>query len=364
MKYQSQKNKAFTLIELMVAMGILVIVILFAGEIFKVSIESHRTALANAEIMQKFRAIANQLDTDFCGLDKNGEIFVVWKAAPVLNNIYTDCDFDGYERFDRIMFFANGDYQAYLPYLHTTTSDLDSNIIRGNTARICYMIAKSGTTSPESIDKSKRILARTQHILTDDKNLPPSFDPNTFNAAQWIRWNNYYEYDKLSLEQWKKIPIRNKLDMLSFICDIDIVGGGSLGASSINKDLRGAAIIPGDPNSMHMILCDGVGEFKIQGWDNTKKMWIPEVDPDGNGNLSDTNFFLNDPNKVPGVIYPWPLSAIAINNINYPTQRITREYFNDIPGLGRALKFTFTIFDSKGIIKGGRTFTHIVYLDN
>ena len=30
----------------------------------------------------------------------------------------------------------------------------------------------------------------------------------------------------------------------------------------------------------------------------------------------------------------------------------------------KAIKFTFTLYDSKGIIKGGRTFTHIVYLEN
>jgi hypothetical protein len=29
-----------------------------------------------------------------------------------------------------------------------------------------------------------------------------------------------------------------------------------------------------------------------------------------------------------------------------------------------AFKFTFTLYDSKGIIKEGRTFTHIVYLGN
>ena len=28
----------------------------------------------------------------------------------------------------------------------------------------------------------------------------------------------------------------------------------------------------------------------------------------------------------------------------------------------RAFKFTFMLYDSKGIIKNGRTFTHIVYL--
>jgi hypothetical protein len=35
--------------------------------------------------------------------------------------------------------------------------------------------------------------------------------------------------------------------------------------------------------------------------------------------------------------------------------------FLDVPGLGRAFKFTITIHDSKGLIKGGRTFTYVVY---
>jgi len=59
----------------MVAMGILVIILSFAGIIFRVSINSHRTAAANAEIMQKLRAITSQLNADFKGLNKDGEIF-------------------------------------------------------------------------------------------------------------------------------------------------------------------------------------------------------------------------------------------------------------------------------------------------
>jgi hypothetical protein len=41
---------------------------------------------------------------------------------------------------------------------------------------------------------------------------------------------------------------------------------------------------------------------------------------------------------------------------------VDEAHFNMIPGLGRALKFTFTLYDSKGVIKNGKTFTHIVYL--
>ena len=366
MKYKLGKNEAFTLIELLVALGILVIVMAFSGVIFKVSIDSQRIAIANAEIMQKFRAITGQLNSDFRGLDKDGEIFVVWQAAPVRNNAYNDSDLDGYERFDRIMFFAEGDFQSYThEYLNNDTDlpSMSAAMVCGNMARICYTMAKSGTTGPGGIDREKRILARTQHILTDDQELDDYFDPNNFTDAQWFEWNNYYVYDKISLEQWKLFPFEHKIDMLSVICDTDILGSDSL-ATSVNKDFRGVSIDLSDPNTMHMLLCEGVSEFKIQGWDNDLKTWMPEVDPDGNGDLADSHFFWDDTDHVPGALYSWPVSGLNINNISYPSEEINREHFNSIPGLGRALKFTFTIFDSKGIIEGGRTFSHIVYLDN
>ena len=91
-------------------------------------------------------------------------------------------------------------------------------------------------------------------------------------------------------------------------------------------------------------------------------------DPDGDGNLSDSHFYVDnpDPNVVPGVVYPYPpYGGVSINNINYQrTDGIDKMHFNNIPGLGRALKFTFTLFDSRGLIKDGMTFTHIVYLDD
>ena len=64
----------------------------------------------------------------------------------------------------------------------------------------------------------------------------------------------------------------------------------------------------------------------------------------------------------PGLWYP--RGRVNIVNADYPSDQIDEEHFNAIPGLGRALKFTFTLYDSRNLIKNGRTFTHIVYLDN
>ena len=147
---------------------------------------------------------------------------------------------------------------------------------------------------------------------------------------------------------------------------LSVITDATVGTSTIDEQARGAMIDPADANSIHMLLCEGIGEFKIQSWYDVEQRWIPEVDPDGDGDLADTHFYSqNDPN-VPGVLYPFPPhGGIRINHFpGYPRDEIDREHFGSIPGLGRALKFTFTIFDSRGLIKDGRTFTHIVYLDN
>jgi prepilin-type N-terminal cleavage/methylation domain-containing protein len=361
MNYKVRTKNGFTLVELLVAVGILAIVLSFASVIFKVCINSERTAVANAEIMQKLRAITEQLDADFKGLRKDGEIVATWSARRVPAGAgYKDNNLDGYERFDRIMFFADGDFHSYGV----------NPMVRGNIARVAYMLAKRKGVAPQGQPRAKRMLVRTQHIMTADPALPDFFDPNSYNEQQLYRWNNYDEYDKIMMDEWKIIPWQNKADLLSVICDVRV------GQSNISEQARGADIDPADPNTIHMLLCEGVGEFEVQGWNDAQQRWIPEVDPDGDGSLADTDFILAQngidihPEEIPGVLYPYrpwypidPNSYVQFNNITYPGKNLNQEHFGEIPGLGRALKFTFTLFDSKGIIKDGRTFTHIVYLD-
>lgn len=361
--YELRAYKAFTLVELLVAIGLLALVISFAGVIFRVSIDAYRTAMANTEIMQKLRAITEQLDTDFKGLRIDGEIFVIWSANRVPAGGGYDNDLDGYERFDRIMFFTDGDFQSYE----------GSPMVRGNVARVAYTLGKrNGITAPGQ-PRSERMLLRTQHILTEDPSLAVFLDPNSASDQQLYLWNNYLEYDKMTLDEWKIIPWPEKARLLSVICNVVIT------QSNVNQQFKGAQVDPNDPNSIHMLLCEGVSEFKIQGWSDMLRRWVPEVDPDGDGFLTDTDFITTqnetelDPVAVPGVLYPYrtwydsafdPNSYIQIHNMNYPGRMLNEANFNNIPGLGRALKFTFTLFDSKGIIKEGRTFTHIVYLDD
>ena len=58
------KKRAFTLVELMVAVGLMGMMIAFTSVIFRFGIDAHRISSAKAEIMQKVRVITEQLNSD------------------------------------------------------------------------------------------------------------------------------------------------------------------------------------------------------------------------------------------------------------------------------------------------------------
>jgi prepilin-type N-terminal cleavage/methylation domain-containing protein len=333
-------KRGFTLIELVVAIAILVIISSFAGAIFSTSIDAHRTAMANAEIMRKLRAITDQLNADFRGLRKDGEIFVVWIASPGDVSL-GDPDRD--IRLDRIMFFANGDFAAYNdPYM------------RGNLARISYMLSNGGSWAepvrPIQIPPNERILARTQHILTQHEYYPDFVEPNQLNDADLNWWRNAAEADKTTMQQWVQMSWNSKQIALS--TETDIIIGDAVGG--------GAFAVPSNPSSIPMFFCQGVGEFKIQGWYDAGQRWVPSIA------AGDFDGFAGG--ESPGVLYPYPRSGAVVLGGEFAESNyqdlLNENNFNKIPGLGRSLKFTFTLYDSKGVIKDGKTFTHIVYLDN
>ena len=104
-------RRAFTLIEMLVAVAIMVMVMAMVGVVFRVGIGAYRLSIANAEIMRQFRVISDQLDADFRGLEKAGQIVVVYPA----DDDPTDGEVGESLYADRIMFFARGDFQVYDP---------------------------------------------------------------------------------------------------------------------------------------------------------------------------------------------------------------------------------------------------------
>lgn len=352
------RTKAFTLIELVVSIAVLAVVVTISGTVFQVTIETYRKASAQNEIMRKFRAITEQLDRDFSHLRKEGEIFVVWSAVPVGALVdsedYSD-DLDGDVRFDRIMFFACDDFHTYNPQ-PPVPDPSTGKIVRGNVARISYMLAKkpdpmsSGYTLPHKQDRHNRILARTQHILSMDENATELPDLSVYAEEIFNQWHNVNECDQITVRQWNIMQETSKKRALSVISGTDVFGiqGG------------GTLVDPNDPQLVHNIMAEGVGEFKIQGWTDNHG-WVP---------LEKTHFFKNVgySDNLSWVLYNPFYGGININNLGFTDAQVQQYAMQNrldrIPGLGRALKFTFTLYDSKGIIEDGQTFTHIVYLDD
>jgi prepilin-type N-terminal cleavage/methylation domain-containing protein len=313
------KKKAFSLIELLVAVGLLAIVMVMAGAIFRAAIGSYQVAKANAQIMQRLRNITSQLDRDLKGICRQGEVYTV-----CLTESRSDAK-SPQGRFDRLVFVASGDFESYKTYTPDGAGTGQARTARGNTALIGYMLARrpggsgGATVAAAQIRAGRRILARTQHILTPET-FEGTLDPNRAGSdpKAWFTWLNRQEYDNFTLVQWSQMKGPAKANALAMLTDTDV------DEATLKAGQRGACVDPCDPNSIHMLLCDGVADFSVQGWDeNDPNHWVPVADSHG---------------------------ALA------------QTPYSGLPGDGRALKFTFTLVDPKGILKQGRTFTHIVYL--
>jgi len=364
-------KKAFTITELLVAIGLLAIIMAGSGVVFSTTMRARHRAAATAEISRKLRAVTDQLNTDFKGLRKDGLIFVAWTAGQQNGR---------YIRDDRILFFANGDFQSY-------GADPSLPIVRGNVARICYTLADDSSGKVAMQQKPRRrILARSQHILTADESLPlfPDLENipvplQLIKNEDYIKRNQQYEYDIESMAGWKNLSMDKLAEILT------VATGIKIKIKSLDEDTDpttgGLMVDPEKPENVHLLLCEGISQFSIQGWYDNRidpPRWFPQVDPDGDDfididppdDLSDSDFPTTgsppaiDPNNVAAIIYHPRGVAVYGDGFTDPVPPLDEANFNNIPGLGRAFKFTFTIYDSKGVFTDGKTFSHIVYLDD
>ncbi len=346
------RKRAFTLVEVMAAVGILAVVLAISGTIFRVAVNSHRMAAAHAEILQKLRTITTQLEADFDGLLKDQEIFMAWVDP---------CEGDP-NRFDRIMFFSStGDFQAY----HSQAE--------GDVARISYMIANDVNHPDKQIQAydqpaRARVLARTQHIMVSSN--ADLQDPNFLTDGQWLDWHNNQEIEGMvvnKIGQWKQLPPAVKTRAIRAVTDIDMehqtLGNGGQGTHVHLREREGITA------SIHKVLCEGVGQFKIQGWyeyDDPAHpylpRWVPEMKVERDG-VDDTSDFFSLKDAMAYVYWSSPNATIHLGGEFNGQQALGPVSLNRVPGLGRALKFTFTLYDSRGLVKGGRTYSHIIYLD-
>jgi type II secretory pathway pseudopilin PulG len=363
----------FTLVELVVALGIMVLVILFAGTVFKSSINSYRIASAQAEIMQKFRAITDQLNNDFKGLRKDAPMFVWFHLDPNSPNL----------RFDQIMFFADGDFQSTQTYNLNTNpiSPYNGYIIPqpsgssviSNLARIYYGQAKSIDPQdnifkfPIALRPVDRILSRRQHLYIANQVSGsqywqfPAHDSSGFLVVNPIQ-NNWFEHDTNSLSQWQAAA-QNPTDVNNIIT-------GCFGNDLAFGNNRPAVNLA-DANTLHLLMTEKVGNFSVQ-WSylftnagQTFIYWWPSNDPDGNPVTPDSDFvkMVNDNGLLASAFGVCFNVAAPSTSSWFTPNKAAGPYFTGTSTFYPvALKFTFTLYDSRGVFKDGQTFTHIVYL--
>ncbi|MGA2915989.1 MAG: prepilin-type N-terminal cleavage/methylation domain-containing protein [Sedimentisphaerales bacterium] len=245
-------KKGFTIIELLVAMGLFAAVIAAAGMIFNYSIESQRTAAATAEIMRTLRAITDQIDIDFQSLRTDGYLILYSEQV-------------GSDNYDALYYFSTGDYQSWADtstrsniariFLGHSQSTYTGKILPGDLARDILLLVPGYTGTGNDVKNIS--FAECQAAITNLEN------PNT-----------------------------------AFFT----TGRPPAGSTNIGS-----------------LFAQKVGSFRIE--------WT---------------------NGISGNRINWSSTAITCTptSSNWP----------------KALKFTFTLYDSKRILKGGRTFEHIVYI--
>jgi len=167
-------------------------------------------------------------------------------------------------------------------------------------------------------------------------------DPNRSNIARIYFGPSQNDSNNLALDMLLLTSGVSNIDYndASFAaCQVDIIRDLGEDPCLVVSSNRPRIDITYDSNDARRLLAQHVGSFKVE-WTSDKSSW---PDPNRiewfgrNNPRGDPNF----ENTTPYLAY-WTPS----NQSSWP----------------KALKFEFTLSDSKGIIKGGRRFEHIVYI--
>jgi prepilin-type N-terminal cleavage/methylation domain-containing protein len=381
-------KKAFTIVELLVAVALLAMLMAISSMVFSAAVKAYRTAGAAAEIAAKLQVMTQQLDDDLRGLRKEGEFIIVWQPSEQVKGDGTILDGDNdnipdqYISFDRLFFFADTDSSTYHEQILNNPPG-GTRRIQSNLARICYSFGRDAadwntaeTNYRSAVEQplgEKRLFCRTQHLISGDADLPTFPNITTWNLADFENknfWNMTtsapgYEYQTMNMEDWWNIPDGSppiKSQILSLILDIQVNNCGITQGSPV-VDLTKAA-------SLYHIFSQGIGQFHVQVWREDLSRWFPEYDPNGDGNYGDSDY----PTMTSGGVTVITTSrkagsAITLSVIANQPGDIQNYWYNNSAAWfqfpwAKALKFTFTLYDSKGVFKDGKTFTHIVYLND
>jgi hypothetical protein len=286
------------------------------------------------------------------------------------------------------MFFADGDFQSIQTY------DVNSGYIIpqpsgspvvSNLARIYYGHAQSldpnknnynNLNDPYNIQPYNRVLSRRQHLSIANPDPPQTryaeFPLNSGGVLTLNPINNdWFEHDTNSLSQWQA-AVQNSTNVNTIITNC-------FGVAPFYSDYRPTVNLT-KANTLHLLMTEKVGSFSVQ-WsylhndvvmDQNDIYWWPSIDPDGNDLFTYSDFDASYMNlNAFGFYFNTTDPPAPANSYWFPYSRASGYYYPDPaslinpgikPAFPRALKFTFTLYDSRGVFKDGQTFTHIIYL--
>jgi hypothetical protein len=340
---------------MMVAVSITILMMMATSVVFKSAGAAAGKANSSSEIMQQARVLCKQLENDFKGLRPDMPMAVIFEEE----SYDTDGDgsFDTFFRRDRIVFFANGDFQ-------TTGND------SGNLARIFYGQARDDFDTPEHLDNpdapGRRVLTRRYKILTPSTWLPV----NSITFAAWTG-TTAEEYDDILLENsnesyWKTEDPQNFLDY--HFRTWDGVSGKAPGWSfsmvrrpelvEIEAAIDAGTVEADALQQLYML--PDVGDFRIDMWYASNSEWGVAPTPMA------VYWNVKDPGAVPGapelIDPPFDVFNLLAGQYGWFSE-------DDLIGFGiadpwpKAIRFTFTLYDrDRRYFPDGKTFTYIVRL--
>ncbi|MEP0841760.1 MAG: type II secretion system protein [Phycisphaerae bacterium] len=398
---------AFTLMELMVSVGVMLILMAMVAWIFRTATRASGAATGLNEIHGTLRTAQQTLESDFGGLLSDHFLAVWYQLTPVTDPV--DPTRTRWVRADRMAFFTVGDHSSVRQLV-------DNGLVSGTVSvvppdrlleskRDFYQPLRSSIarvflghhgdplrSSPlPTGNLNQWILARRARLLDPvlAAALPSTYDPMS---------NDVYEYDRYGLAEWEGQLTGNKA--------VNVFGnngnGGWLGESPADPrmwmrrpivDPRLPDPDPANPsrpsNGMHMMFLPGCGEFKIQRWierwpgDGTPlgpysphgmPRWWPEEDLDGDGNPQEAGLcdFLDYPGA--GQLQSAPLTLDIREYFNGPlappstTGGVSTPYYPGGPAAGKwfafsrndvpkAIKITLRLYDQNARVPDGQVFT-------
>ena len=376
------KHRGMTLVEMLVAVGITVILLAIIGAVFTSASGATGLAVASNEIMADARTLTRQLAHDFQGLRPDVPMAIIFEPYHIDPDITKTGD-DYWVRRDRIVFFANGDFQVK----DYATGDT----IAANMARIFYgQIADTLTLPPDTPAPPRRALTRRFKILSQAWGTWADLGGNSYGLP--YAQTDPVCYDYLPLDEWQTLGVwknmvfdpyyllayfRSESDVVSSMVRRPVIGNVAAAAS----DKTGFFDKVQEDALQRLYFLPDVEDFTIELWFEGATDWFPNPS---------ALYVYNNPTIGPPpadpIYYPaqpfafyWNAKGAPTTATNIPVGDLEnggvlvpcRWHSEAQPSIAafwpkfwpKALRFTFTLYDkNRSSFPKGRTFSYIVEL--